>query len=672
MFTRQFPRPFWSRCISLIVPITLAAPAFAGGHLLELRAATADVPAATSITLERLDRSSRVVDQTADTLTARVAVEWSTEALQALGDQTGRMDRVTWGGVTFRDDGLGVDDFAGDRVFHAVLDFQLSRLRDRAEADRAARDRGAREVTHRQRAKVGSGAVEPFDVEGLLAGRVVELRPSRHAVETSPVDDLPEGGPSATGRALKVPGTNAFQESVLAIRDPAVVRDFSRTFDPCGGVGAGMGPWSFGHLMTELANHPVYPTPPEILVEQWLQTWTVPQTINGFTAPQRPAINALINDWRAASAGPVLDLSIAPFRLLTILSRVDLRESTGGATGPFLNGGEARFVFGAVVPPTWPSAGTFPGPVTGGGCKLLPFTVIFEYKIPLNSCVDVQAWANSWIHLSTLVPGTVPYQTHLENLTHTFTRRNAWPGAPLDSALGQLRTNENAFNPLWELREFHADSALGLRMTETADNADNMFQNTALFRDYVAIDFASGALTEVPSTYTGVPFRTGNPLVPIDFTKLEPLFYWDENSLVPGGFVAERHEVSLASCNGCHGGETATPFVHISPTAPMPPARAALSQFMTGFTLRDPAVDQAIADGRIVGSPISRVFDALEDREADINSVSAWLCPTPPPKPVVAPKPGDLPLVGATAATKAARPALPLEDLLRSPVSEVH
>ena len=57
----------------------------------------------------------------------------------------------------------------------------------------------------------------------------------------------------------------------------------------------------------------------------------------------------LLDPWIAASGGPggPLDLSIAPFSLLAIVNRLDLRDQVayGGAAG-----GELRFVF-MFVPP---------------------------------------------------------------------------------------------------------------------------------------------------------------------------------------------------------------------------------------------------------------------------------------------------------------------------------
>src|SRR5262249_59164334 len=83
----------------------------------------------------------------------------------------------------------------------------------------------------------------------------------------------------------------------------------------------------------------------------WLQTWQANQTINTFNVPARPNINTqIIQPWLAASGGASLDLGIAPFRLLAIVNRLDLRTGSGGYGGSTRNAGELRVVFGAGRP----------------------------------------------------------------------------------------------------------------------------------------------------------------------------------------------------------------------------------------------------------------------------------------------------------------------------------
>ncbi len=134
----------------------------------------------------------------------------------------------------------------------------------------------------------------------------------------------------------------------LVITHLDVVEDDDRTFNPCTGAGTPMGPWTFGHLMTQMANQPVTGIHPSTFVLNWLNKWMGNQTVNGWTVAEREKIQTLVIDpWVAASGGPhrPLNLSIAPFKLLAIVNRVDLRNNTTYGGG---DAGEGRFVFGVI------------------------------------------------------------------------------------------------------------------------------------------------------------------------------------------------------------------------------------------------------------------------------------------------------------------------------------
>ena len=173
-------------------------------------------------------------------------------------------------------------------------------------------------------------------------------------------------------------------------------------------------------------------------------------------------MQALINDWRNASGGGPLNLAIAPFRLLAINPRIDLRTTTGGGggyggvgSGNFLDAGEARFTFGIVLPPTYVQSKAqwiLTAPL-GGGCDATRFSVIFEYRVPKCHCEDVRDWARQWRRLNLFVPGSAAYNSRLEALTRVFTDANRNPTRPNRSAIGQVRTNEISLAPPWEIRE---------------------------------------------------------------------------------------------------------------------------------------------------------------------------------------------------------------------------
>ncbi len=55
----------------------------------------------------------------------------------------------------------------------------------------------------------------------------------------------------------------------LMINDPAVVDDPARTFNPCTAAGIPMGIWTFGHLMSEMANQPSTGVDPSDFALNW-------------------------------------------------------------------------------------------------------------------------------------------------------------------------------------------------------------------------------------------------------------------------------------------------------------------------------------------------------------------------------------------------------------------
>ncbi len=111
----------------------------------------------------------------------------------------------------------------------------------------------------------------------------------------------------------------------LMVTDTNIVDDPARTFNPCSSAGVPMGIWTFGHLMSEMANQPTTGIDPSDFVLNWLNTYSVPQTVNGWSVAARN-IQPFINAWPKLANGK-LDLSKAPFVLLAIVNRVDLREN---------------------------------------------------------------------------------------------------------------------------------------------------------------------------------------------------------------------------------------------------------------------------------------------------------------------------------------------------------
>lgn len=629
---------------------------------------------------------------------ALAILELSSEEVARLKEATGRSDLLAVGPddqqVLFRDDGKEGDAAAGDHDFTAIVDVDPEEVADRAEADTATANRGENRVpVFSNRELVGSTTVSPFDLSGYEAGARVELTralsisPGGTVAEEEAVHQHEGESPLNVTAATHVPGTNQFQDRVLMIRNAAVVQDPARTWNPCTGAGTQMGVWTFGHIMTAMANPSATGIDPGDFVETWLKEWVNGHTINGFPVPARGAMQALINDWHNASPGPKLDLSIAPFRLLAINPRIDLRRTAGGtggyggtASGAFLDAGEARFTWGIVLPANFPQSQAQWGltvPI-GNGCQATRFSVITEFRVPKCKCVDVRNWARRWRQLNNFVPGTNAYNGRLERLTRTFTDANRNPARPNRSAIGQVRSNEISLvgiTGVWEIREFQLQTMpfSFLLETTTADTPDDSLNNTNTFGNFV-IDVANGvAGPSVPLFYplgSGNNFLGAHPQTPNPATT-----FWRAPN-IPLALNPTRHQVSLGTCNGCHARETNTVFQQIESFQAVPPA--VISGFLMGIHVNDPV------DGSL------HVFDDLAFRETDINAVAHMICaharpifPVPIALPPVAVFPvssnGTEVQAMSAAATSTAQTdpdgapiSIAPEDFLREPVTQVH
>jgi hypothetical protein len=352
----------------------------------------------------------------------------------------------------------------------------------------------------------------------------------------------------STLRQQEVELTSIDPARELFITDVSVVDDlrytgwsFGRDDDPEGG-------WSFGQLIDNML--------PERMrtrlgrsqfVLRWLKTWEQDQSVNGQLIPARPLIRSVIIDpWRTASGctGPdetcVLDMARAPFRLLAIVHRPDLRQRPSERYAG--QAGQGRFIFGAL----------------GAQGQRLPFTIIFEYALPISSKGQMLLWARRWHQLGSL-PFGESYNEKLFKVTREFTQRNAAPRWVNGSALLQIRTNEIPLSPvtpaLWEMREFVLSEDTGLLKPTTVKQEVNAALNgTATLGTWVTAnleDILTGKHT-VPLTWQGERFRAAAAPVPTDLA-------WT----VPGAPEQVRRAFALASCSGCHKSETGTNFLHV-------------------------------------------------------------------------------------------------------------
>jgi hypothetical protein len=365
----------------------------------------------------------------------------------------------------------------------------------------------------------------------------------------------------------------------LMLTDLSIIEDPIRTSpgasdDPVAGV------WHFKRLIENLA-----PTPEAApaLAEALFSTWLTDQHVNTFEIPARTAMQDLVLDrWPRTSDGQ-LDLAQAPLRLLAIVNRFDLRDLDKGQAG------EGRFVFGVTID-------GFP----------LQFTLIMEFSLPAQNEADVQRWADEWHALGSLPFPSEEYNAALQTITERFTGRNASPLRVNGSAINQLRTNEIDLAGEWELREFNLDAETGffkpVAVKLTPDRRFNF--DSMLLGDFINANESAilAERHEVPETFGGVPFLAAAIPNNIDAWFAPNV----ENN-------EARHKFSLNTCNGCHGAETNTGFLHVFPR--FPGERTQLSRFLTGGTVFDPQSDEP------------RELNDLKRRKDDLKPI---VCPTPP------------------------------------------
>jgi hypothetical protein len=418
-------------------------------------------------------------------------------------------------------------------------------------------------------------------------------------------------------------------EKSLVITNLGVVENGARTFNPCTGAGTRMGRWTFGYLMTQMANQPVTGIHPSTFVRNWLNKWMNNQTVNGWTVAQRQKIQTLVIDpWVAASGGPSrpLNLSIAPFKLLAIVNRVDLRDNASYSSGG--NAGEGRFVFGLID--RTGAASTDPYTSTGSrNCRETQFTVIFEYGIDRQGC-DIRDWGRQWYNLRRWTLGSPDYNRELQAITDQFTAAGVAPDKPNGSALNQLRTNEVELElgvanpPVWELREFKIGGEPPvnpgqLEEVTVKQTPDLTLNRTPLLTNFVNLHTPS-ILTQthtVPATFQWQLFLGGSSLAPRNpAAAVDVNTHW--NNPPNGPFITNRearHLFSLNTCNACHTGETNTVFTHIKPAAFGTEAK--LSGFMNGITPVTNVVPFKVVDPAD-GAP-TRKFNEFRRRRIDLD-----------------------------------------------------
>lgn len=359
----------------------------------------------------------------------------------------------------------------------------------------------------------------------------------------------------------------------LFITDVSVVDDCYRTTwaGSCPGTlsPAIRGAWTFGRLMegifgtndTKMVAH---------RTRQWLKLWMEDQVVNGEPVLARTAMRELVLEpWERASGPGGLDLKKAPFRLLAIVVRTDISGHPGRA-------GELRLIYNLLDEHSEPT----------------PFTLIFEYAIPSSGCHETREIREGFHALSSLEFGP-EYNAALQAMTDRIIGRGAAPDSLNGSTLLAVRTNESFLGTPWEMRSF----GLALPEDEVEDFNDQengkqkpkgrlvhqphpntpmgRFQGTQTLADFIT-EYAPLLIADqdAPLMYRGEPFLAGvahNDLS-LGWAGPEPVCL--SAPRLP------RRILSLRSCQGCHGKDTETSSVHVSPRKAGEPSE--LSAFLKG------------------------------------------------------------------------------------------
>ncbi|HYW12530.1 MAG TPA: hypothetical protein VE871_11235 [Longimicrobium sp.] len=476
--------------------------------------------------------------------------------------------------VVLRDDGLRGDALADDRTYSTFVDFPTEQF------------------------AAGQERLERYAAAG---GRVPVFTGRELAAHTRPRFVAREHIRAGSTFVLTVPqgiATTVDPDRSLLIRNSQVLTDPQRTWDPCTRTGNTMGAWSFPYLVTQIANQIATGLPAGLVMERWLADWAAGGQVNGWIVAGRTPPAGLTTAMDSANGW---GLSQLPFKLVAIVSRVDLRGNGayGGGTG------EGRFIFQAVDP--------------AQNCAPLPFTIILEYSLPGLGCNEAQARAAEWIALSTHTNFGAGYRTALAAVTHGFTQAGARADRPPNrSALNQLRTNELSPGlltwftmPHWDMREFDVAGAgssdPGYLLASTVAQTPGRTVDQAVLAAYMQ-SLAGPILNdkyELPLSIQGTPIRGGAA------PAQHETFYWNvqPSPVIPG----LRHKFSLNTCNGCHTAETATRFLHVS-SGFANPATPPVSGFLTGIQVTDPETG------------ITRNFNDLLRRQQDLSALVNSVC----------------------------------------------
>lgn len=403
----------------------------------------------------------------------------------------------------------------------------------------------------------------------------------------------------------------------LVITTTSVTRDSARTEDPCSTTAGDENKvWTIGHLLKREAEK--NGITPSTYVSNWMTAWGSSANVNGETVPILLG-EAVHKDWDRFNGGSTsLSLHKAPFYLLAIVNRIDLRKHR--PLGEPL-GGEVRFVFGMLAA----FQNSPPCPTTNYAAAS---TIILEYSPAKSDENQVRDFGRRWLDLSPLTGAA--YRTALQNLTEEVVN---------NGRLLRIRTNEGTESSKiggstgWDLTEFEPNPSTKFLQRSTIKQAPAMaLVPSQQVSDWIWSNRAalSANAMDVELTSTAVRAPIGSYSVPLKFPGTQTSFrgginsigvspadeYWGRN--YPTGLGSEflydysdaRFAFSVGTCMGCHSQETGTGLLHILP--PSPGSEASRSNFLSGpVTAFDPWWNGGF----------TRNFDEMTRRENDLRGL---------------------------------------------------
>ena len=449
---------------------------------------------------------------------------------------------------------------AGDRIYAAYIKEDVNYFIDQitTKQNTIRKEGGAFAFKGHAGTFINANDILAFDIEGFNLFNQVEIDLNLNLINPDDCSNL------------------ILKQNSLFITDLSVVEDPVRTYNVVNHQGNPIGVWTFGNLIKNIANESSTGVSAKKLLKEWLKGWAYGRTINGQTVPPKIGVyRFLIGPWLQISNStlptnyyqtveslgngnqwevdwdntPEADLlKNAPFKLMAIVNRLDLRGNSAYTNLNNGNGGETRFIYtleapfdmsgsgggNAFTPAGHPPRAADGGVVVGSYTCVNPvdwegMNVIIEYGNPFNDICHLQHFAQSWLDLSGYSLNNPPnsdFNAALEAITHQVIDPGVAHNKPNKSALDQIRTNERIFFPAacgnqaqaswsksdWELSQFQIDPTSHLLLPAPVSNTPKSESNVAWYLQNIP----NGPLLSNLSTGGTILSTVINPLLPVD------------------------------------------------------------------------------------------------------------------------------------------------------------